>query len=124
MAARGIDNRIGLSQYVTIRCHMESQAIFHALADPTRRQILDTLRSGGQPVGRLARKFPISRPAIYKHLCVLEEAGLVRARKQGRERICELKPGPLRSVDQWLADYRQFWTANLQRLKHYVEAEK
>jgi DNA-binding transcriptional ArsR family regulator len=103
---------------------MESQIIFQALADPTRRQILDALRSGSQPVGRLAGKFPISRPAIYKHLCVLQEAGLVVERKQGRERICELKPELLRSVDDWLTHYRHFWTSHLQRLKEYVETEK
>jgi DNA-binding transcriptional ArsR family regulator len=103
---------------------MEAQAVFHAVADPTRRQILDALREGGQPVGRLAGQFPISRTAIYKHLCVLQDAGLVTERKKGRERICELTPRPLRSVDEWLTHYRQFWTANLKRLKHYVEQEK
>ena len=103
---------------------MESHAVFQALADPTRREILDALRSGGQPVGRLSGKFPISRPAVYKHLCVLREAGLVRERKQGRERICELTPGPLRSVDEWLAHYRQFWSGKLQRLKQYVDSNE
>jgi DNA-binding transcriptional ArsR family regulator len=103
---------------------MESQTIFQALADPTRRQILDALRSGSQPVGRLAGQFPLSRPAIYKHLCVLQEAGLVMERKQGRERICELKAEPLHGVDDWLTHYRHFWTSHLQRLKEYVETEK
>jgi DNA-binding transcriptional ArsR family regulator len=103
---------------------MEPHDVFHAVADPTRRQILDALREGGQPVGRLAGQFPISRPAIYKHLCVLQEAGLVIERKKGRERICELTPDPLRSVDEWLTHYRQFWTASLKRLKHYVEQEQ
>lgn len=103
---------------------MRSQTIFQALADPTRRQILNTLLAGSQPVGHLAEQFPLSRPAIYKHLCVLQEAGLVSERKQGRERICELTAEPLREVDDWLTHYRQFWTANLQRLKNYVESGK
>ncbi len=103
---------------------MESQTIFQALADPTRRQILDQLRAGSQPVGHLAGQFPLSRPAIYKHLCILQEAGLITERKQGRQRICELKPEPLRSVDDWLAEYRHFWNTKLQRLKNYVETEK
>ena len=100
------------------------QMVFHALSDPTRREILDTLRSGALPVGRLANKFPLSRPAIYKHLCVLQEAGLVLERKQGRERICELKPDPLRGVDEWLTHYRHFWNTKLQHLKHYVETQE
>jgi DNA-binding transcriptional ArsR family regulator len=103
---------------------MASQLVFHALSDPTRREILDALRAGGQPVGRLAGQFPVSRPAIYKHLCVLREAGLVTERKSGRQRICELKPDPLRNVDDWLAHYRHFWTVNLQRLKQHIETEK
>jgi DNA-binding transcriptional ArsR family regulator len=111
-----------LRQSVTRGCHIELQAVFQALADPTRRQILDLLRTGATPVGRLAGQFPLSRPAIYKHLCVLQEAGLVTERKKGRERICELTPDPLRGVDDWLTHYRHFWTAHLERLKNYVEA--
>jgi len=105
---------------------MESQTIandiFRALADPTRREILSRLRSGRQPVGLLARSFPVSRPAISKHLRILREARLVVDRKQGRERFCELNVEPLRQVDRWLDEYRRFWTVNLERLKSYVES--
>jgi DNA-binding transcriptional ArsR family regulator len=105
---------------------MESQLntneVFRALADPTRRAILGRLRAGRQPVGSLARSFPVSRPAISKHLRILREAKLVIDQKQGRERFCELNVEPLRQVDQWLDEYRRFWAVNLERLKSYVES--
>ncbi|HKX19558.1 MAG TPA: metalloregulator ArsR/SmtB family transcription factor [bacterium] len=96
-------------------------AVFRALADPTRRRILGLLRGGRRPVGDLAGNFQISRPAISKHLRVLRAAGLVVARRQGTARICELNPQPLRTVDAWLQDYRAFWRATLRDLKRYVE---
>ena len=98
--------------------------VFRALADPTRRAILDALRAGSQPVGRIARRFPVSRPAVSRHLRVLREADLVIERKEGRERICELNPRPLRRVDGWLNEYRRFWAVKLTRLKKYVESRK
>ena len=101
----------------------ESADVFRALADPTRRAILDALRVGKQPVGRIARGFPVSRPAISKHLRVLREADLVTEHKEGRQRICALNVKPLRRVDDWLNDYRQFWAGKLQRLKRYVESQ-
>ncbi len=98
--------------------------VFHALADPTRRAILHALRGNRQPVGRIARKFPVSRPAISKHLRVLRHAHLVIEHKEGRHRICELNPEPLRRVDDWLNEYRQLWTGKLRRLKEYVESSQ
>lgn len=81
--------------------------LFRALADPTRREMLDRLRGGGLAVGELAAAFPVSRPAISKHLAILEEAGLVAARKQGRRRIYALVPGPLAAVAGWLDGHRR-----------------
>ncbi len=101
----------------------ESTEVFRALADPTRRAILDALRVGEQAVGRIARGFSVSRPAISKHLRVLRDAKLVIERREGRRRIYELNAAPLRSVDDWLNEYRQFWTGNLQRLKEYIESQ-
>ena len=97
------------------------QHVFHALADPTRRAILALLRQGSQPVGSIARDFPISRPAISKHLRVLREAELVTEIKVGRNRLYELNAGPLRSIDDWLAHYRHMWQHQLSNLKRYVE---
>lgn len=98
--------------------------VFRAIADPTRRLMLDRLRLGPSAVNELAAKFPQSRPAISKHLRVLREAGLVRESSLGRERIYELVPGPMREVAGWLEGYRHFWQVNLARLKSRLEAEE
>lgn len=98
-------------------------ATFQALADPTRRAVLDLLRRGRQPAGEIARAFPISRPAISKHLRLLRRAHLVEEHREGRHRVYQLNPGPLRAVDSWLDHYRRFWSMNLNSLKQFVEAE-
>jgi DNA-binding transcriptional ArsR family regulator len=100
-----------------------TEATFGALADPTRRAVLDLLRRGAQPAGQIAREFPISRPAISKHLRLLRRAHLVEERREGRLRVYHLNPEPLRTVDSWLEQYRTFWTTNLANLKAFVEAE-
>ena len=98
-------------------------AAFGALADPTRRAVLDLLRQGSLPAGVIARAFPISRPAISKHLRLLRRAHLVRERREGRRRMYQLNPAPLRAVDSWLEHYRSFWQMSLADLKTFVEAE-
>jgi DNA-binding transcriptional ArsR family regulator len=100
-----------------------AEAVFGALADPTRRAVLDLLRRGNLPAGQIAQAFPVSRPAVSKHLRLLRRARLVEERRKGRHRVYQLNPGPLRAVDQWLNYYRGFWQANLTRLKAFVEAE-
>ena len=99
------------------------EAAFHALADPTRRAVLDLLRQGVQPAGQIARAFPVSRPAISKHLRLLRRAHLVHEKREGRHRLYQLNPEPLKAVDSWLEHYRVFWQANLNNLKAFVEAE-
>ena len=99
------------------------EAAFSALADPTRRAVLDLLRAGTRPAGEIARAFPVSRPAISKHLRLLRHAHLVREKREGRHRLYELNPEPLKAVDSWLQQYRVFWQANLTNLKTFVEAE-
>jgi len=94
-----------------------SEIAFQALADPTRRAVLDLLRKGSQPAGQIAEAFPISRPAISKHLRLLRRAHLVREHREGRNRVYELNAEPLRAVDFWLEHYRVFWTASLNGLK-------
>jgi DNA-binding transcriptional ArsR family regulator len=98
-------------------------AAFSALADPTRRAVLDLLRAGTRPAGDIARAFTVSRPAISKHLRILRRAHLVEERREGRHRMYHLNPEPLKAVDSWLNQYRQFWTASLNNLKVFVEAE-
>lgn len=96
---------------------------FHALADPTRRALLDLLRGGSRPAGQIAQSFPVSRPAISKHLRLLRQADLVREHRRGRHRFYEINPGPLQAVDRWLEQYRAFWSANLAGLKAFVEPD-
>ena len=99
------------------------EATFQALADPTRRAVLDLLRLGAQPAGQIAEAFPISRPAISKHLRQLRKARLVTESRSGRHRVYRLNAEPLKAVDSWLEQYRQFWQMNLGNLKSFVEHE-
>ena len=91
--------------------------VFGALADPTRRALLDRLAGGEATVGELARPFAMSRPAVSKHLRVLERAGLVERRVNGRVHHLSLSAEPLRAAAEWTADYRDFWTARLDALE-------
>jgi DNA-binding transcriptional ArsR family regulator len=95
--------------------------VFRAVADPTRRAILDRLRAGPAPVNDLAADFEQSRPAISKHLRVLRGAQLVSEQRVGRERFYRLEPAALQRVAGWVEGYRSFWQANLEQLKRYLE---
>src|SRR6266498_3091090 len=97
--------------------------VFQAVADPTRRSILDRLRRGEAPVTELVSGFRVSRPAISRHLRVLRNARLVRERKEGRQRIYQLEPDRLEQVARWAELYRQFWQDNLTNLKRHLEKE-
>ena len=108
---------------VTHSTARSQEATFQALADPTRRAVLDLLRRGAQPAGQIASAFPVSRPAISKHLRLLRRAHLVREHREGRNRIYQLNPQPLRAVDSWIEQYRVFWAASLNNLKSFVESE-
>ena len=98
--------------------------VFGAVADPTRRAILDLLRSRERTAGELADQFRSSRPAISRHLRVLRGAGLVRESREAQSRIYALNAAPLAEVDRWLSRYRVFWGARLRDLKRFVEREK
>src|SRR5262245_9260755 len=98
-----------------------TDAVFKAIADPTRREILALLRSAQPTVGEIASRFRTSRPAISRHLRQLRRAGLVVAHKRGTNRVCELHGAPLLAVSDWVADYATFWTEQLQHLKRFVE---
>ncbi len=94
---------------------------FGALADPIRRAILDRLVQGVATVGQLAEPFDVSRPAISKHLRVLERAGLVRRERDGRVSRCGLDASPMKSVADWVEQYRRFWDDQLDQLVQYFE---
>ncbi len=100
-----------------------AESAFGAIADPTRRAILDLVRGREMSAGDIARRFPVSRPAIAKHVRVLRQAGLLRERRAATQRFYTLDPAALREVDQWLAPYRLFWAARLTELKRVVEAD-
>jgi DNA-binding transcriptional ArsR family regulator len=87
-----------------------------ALADPTRRRIVELLAGGERSAGELAAEFETSRPGVSRHLRVLREHGLVSAREEGRRRVYELEPGPLAELDGWLEQYRRFWQNRLEAL--------
>lgn len=98
--------------------------VFAALADPTRRALVRRLERGATTVGDLASPFEMSRPAISKHLDVLEHAGLVVRVRAGRETHCSLRPTALKPVDSWIARYRQHWVHRLDALADYLENEE
>ena|SRR5450631_4332499 len=95
--------------------------VYRAIADPTRRAILDRLRAGPANAGALAADFQSSRPSISKHVKVLREVNLVVETRAGRERYFEINPVPLQAVAGWLEGYRGFWQASLAQLKRNLE---
>lgn len=108
---------------VTLR-RTQRDAIFRAIADPTRRRILGLLRGGRRTVGEIAGNFHTSRPAISKHLRVLRSAGLIVTRRKGTARICDLNARPLREIDAWLHDYEAFWSQTMRSLQNYMEENR
>jgi DNA-binding transcriptional ArsR family regulator len=117
-----------IHNYVINRLHMMSRIqaktdAFRAIADPTRRAILDRLRAGPANAGTLAADFRSSRPAVSRHLRVLREARLVTDTQIGRERIYAVNPVPLQTVAGWIEGYRTFWQASLTQLKRNLEAK-
>lgn len=100
--------------------HDPLSTVFAALADPTRRAILERLSEGDATVGELAEPFDMSLPAISKHLAVLERAGLVAKSREGQRKYCRITATPLRSATTWLDDYRRHWEANLDSLDAYL----
>ncbi|WP_300392288.1 metalloregulator ArsR/SmtB family transcription factor [Henriciella sp.] len=99
------------------------QSSLHALADPTRREIISILTGGEARLGEIAERFDMTRPAIAKHLGVLKAGGLIEVEARGRERIHRLKPGGLAPVLDWVGYYSAFWDHKLDRLKQAIEAD-
>lgn len=94
--------------------------VFQAIADPTRREILSMIAYKPLNVNSVAEQFDVSRTAIYKHMKILIECGLVDVKQQGRERYCEAKMERLGEVADWVEQYRKFWTAKLDSLENYL----
>lgn len=106
--------------------HMENYNLaldtaFHALADPTRRAVINRLAEGDAPVKKLAEPFDMGLPAFLKHLRVLEQSGLITTQKCGRVRTCRLQLKRLSEAEAWLSEQRELWRAGADRLAAYVE---
>lgn len=99
-------------------------ATLFALADPTRRAILERLARGEATVNELAEPFDISLPAVSRHLKVLEGAGLISRGREAQWRPCRLEPAALKNVDDWLERYRRFWSGSFDKMEAYVEQLK
>jgi DNA-binding transcriptional ArsR family regulator len=105
--------------------HMANQStqldrVFQALADPTRRAVLHRLSSGAASVSELAKPFHMALPSFLQHLDVLEECGLVRSRKTGRVRTCQISPRPMQAAEGWIAQQRARWERRLDQLDDYL----
>jgi DNA-binding transcriptional ArsR family regulator len=95
--------------------------VFYALADPTRRSIVNLLGRGPESVSVLAAPFAMALPSFMKHLAVLERSGLIRSTKAGRTRTCELRPLALSQAERWIAEQRALWQARSDRMASFVE---
>lgn len=96
---------------------------WQALADPTRRKIIEVLTNKSQTVNAIVENFDISRPAISKQLRILEESSLITIKKNGRERICTLALAPLKEVFDWVQQYESFWLTKMDNLGNYLDKE-
>jgi DNA-binding transcriptional ArsR family regulator len=98
--------------------------VFEALADPTRRKVLELLTERDLSAGEIAAAFTVSRPAVSRHLRVLRAAGLVQARRDAQRRVYRLDAEPLAELDSWLATYRPFWRDRLDQLEQHLQRTK
>ena len=97
------------------------ESAFEILAEPNRRAILSLLVSSQRSVGEIERQLGMPQPAVSKHLRVLREAGFVESRVDAQRRLYRLKPEPLQEVEAWLAQFRQFWSANVDALERHLD---
>ena len=97
--------------------------IFQAIADPTRRAIINLIATNPENLTTIADNFNMSRQAVTLHIKILQECGLIEIRQQGRERYCDLKTEKLKEVDEWISHYRTFWTKKFTSLKNYIDKE-
>lgn len=97
--------------------------VFHALSDPTRRAMLANLAEGERNIGELASPFAISFAAASKHVKVLEQAGLIRRRVEGRTHMCRIEAGPLAEANEWLSFYARFWAVRIDTLENLLQQD-
>ena len=97
--------------------------VFQAIADPTRREIIHLIAQQPRHLNDIAAHFPVSRQAVSLHIKILTECGLIEIRQQGRERFCEARLEKLQEVQDWIAQYQNFWTQKMQALKQFLDEE-
>jgi DNA-binding transcriptional ArsR family regulator len=97
---------------------------FEILAEPSRRRILDLLRSGERPVGELVGELTLSQPAVSKHLRILRDAGFVEARVEAQRRVYRVRAERFREIDEWIAPYRALWNESLDALERHLDERK
>ncbi len=102
---------------------MRTANTFEVLAEPTRRRILDELRTRERPVNELVQILGMSQPGVSRHLRVLREAGLVDVRQDAQRRLYRVRPAPLQEIDAWLEPYRQFWADRLDALEAHLDQQ-
>jgi DNA-binding transcriptional ArsR family regulator len=95
--------------------------VFQAIADPTRREIINLIAHQRLNINSVSEQFKVSRPAVYKHIKVLTECGLVVIRQEGRERFCEARLEKLNAVSDWVGQYKEFWNQRLDKLEGYLK---
>jgi DNA-binding transcriptional ArsR family regulator len=100
---------------------LDLDRVFQALADPTRRSMVERMAKGPVSVSELARPFAMTLVAVIQHLRVLEESGLVHSDKRGRVRTCRIEPAALRSAERWISERRTTWERRLDRMGRVVE---
>ena len=98
--------------------------VFQAIADPTRRAIINMVASESLNLNAVAERFDVSRPAISKHIKILTECGLITIKQQGRERYCEAQLQKLNEVSEWIEQYRVFWTGKLDELDYFLNTKE
>ena len=98
--------------------------VFQAIADPTRREIINMISKKPLNVNAVAENYDVTRTAIYKHLKILAQCGLVNIRQQGRERFCEARLEKLNEVSDWIEQYRKFWNARLDALEEVISKKR
>lgn len=99
-------------------------SVFGALADPTRLAIVERLLSEGErTAGEIAKPFPMSKPAISKHLRILEDVGLIERRVDRQWRVCRIRPEGIKTIDDWMNRYRSFWQSSFDRLEKLIETQ-
>ena len=107
---------------MAVKTEKSLDRVFYALSDPSRRKMLRVLAGNGCQVKDLANSFSFSKAATSKHLGVLEEAGLIKKTRKGRDVLCSINPSTLQNVEEWVHFYRQFWDERLDALEAFVSA--